>query len=139
MFNGVLEVFDGVVVSIILCVNQVEFQFCFVFQEIFLVCVDGIVQFILVGVNGMVIFNVVNGLIVVGSCDVVNGGQLYLMQQQFNGCMDGLEQCIDDQLQVCVMVMVFMFLLFIEEIVLMLEISGLLQIVLIGEGDKLML
>ncbi|HHA2740834.1 TPA: ESPR-type extended signal peptide-containing protein [Stenotrophomonas maltophilia] len=93
--NGALEALDGAVVSNRSRVNQVESQLRSVFQDTPSVRADGLNQLTLAGTHGMVISNVANGLIAAGSRDAVNGGQLYSMQQQLNGRIDGLEQRID--------------------------------------------
>ncbi len=94
--NGALEALDGAVVTNTSRVDKVETQIRSVFQDTPSVRADGVNQLTLAGANGMVISNVANGLIAVGSRDAVNGGQLHSMQQQLNGRMDGLEQRIDD-------------------------------------------
>ncbi|CAQ47235.1 putative autotransporter haemagglutinin-related protein [Stenotrophomonas maltophilia K279a] len=93
--NGALEALDGAVVSNRSRVNQVESQLRSVFQDTSSVRADGLNQLTLAGTHGMVISNVANGLIAAGSRDAVNGGQLYSMQQQLNGRIDGLEERID--------------------------------------------
>ncbi|HGM4787274.1 ESPR-type extended signal peptide-containing protein [Stenotrophomonas maltophilia] len=93
--NGALEALDGAVVSNRSRVNQVESQLRSVFQDTPSVRADGLNQLTLAGTHGMVISNVANGLIAAGSRDAVNGGQLYSMQQQLNGRIDGLEERID--------------------------------------------
>ncbi|MEX7643736.1 ESPR-type extended signal peptide-containing protein [Stenotrophomonas maltophilia] len=94
--NGALQALDGAVVTNTSRVDKVETQLRSVFQDAPSVRADGTHQLTLAGANGMVISNVANGLIAVGSRDAVNGGQLHSMQQQLNGRMDGLEQRIDD-------------------------------------------
>ncbi len=134
--NGALEALDGAVVSTTSRVNQVESQLRSVFQETPSARADGTHQLTLAGANGMVISNVANGLIAAGSRDAVNGGQLYSMQQQLNGRMDGLEQRIDDQPQARAMTAASTPSPSTEEIAPTPEISGSPQIASNGEGDK---
>jgi len=97
--NDALTTLDAAVVSTDSRVDRVETHLRSVFQESPSTRSDGAAQLTLAGANGMVISNVANGLIAVGSREAVNGGQLHAVQQQLNGRMDGLEQRVDGKPQ----------------------------------------
>ena len=96
--NDALQSLDGAVTTQGSRMDKVETQLRSVFQDT-ATRSDGLNQLTLAGAQGMVISNVANGLVAAGSRDAVNGGQLYDVQQQLNGRMDGLEQRIDGQPQ----------------------------------------
>ncbi|WP_312709828.1 ESPR-type extended signal peptide-containing protein [Stenotrophomonas sp.] len=97
--NDALATLDSAVIIGTQRVDRVESQLRSVFQEGPSVRSDGLSQLNLAGANGMVLSNVANGYVGAGSRDAVNGGQLYSLQQQLNGRVDGLEQRLDGQPQ----------------------------------------
>ncbi|WP_414495535.1 ESPR-type extended signal peptide-containing protein [Stenotrophomonas maltophilia] len=97
--NDALATLDSAVITGTQRVDRVESQLRSVFQDGPSVRSDGVNQLNLAGTNGMVLSNVANGYVGAGSRDAVNGGQLYSLQQQLNGRVDGLEQRLDGQPQ----------------------------------------
>ena len=97
--NDALATLDSAVITGTQRVDRVESQLRSVFQDGPSVRSDGLNQLNLAGANGMVLSNVANGYVGAGSRDAVNGGQLYSLQQQLNGRVDGLEQRLDGQPQ----------------------------------------
>lgn len=97
--NDALATLDSAVITGTQRVDRVESQLRSVFQDGPSLRSDGLNQLNLAGANGMVLSNVANGYVGAGSRDAVNGGQLYSLQQQLNGRVDGLEQRLDGQPQ----------------------------------------
>lgn len=97
--NDALATLDSAVITGTQRVDRVESELRSVFQDGPSLRSDGLNQLNLAGANGMVLSNVANGYVGAGSRDAVNGGQLYSLQQQLNGRVDGLEQRLDGQPQ----------------------------------------
>lgn len=86
-----LGALDSAVVTARSGVDSIDNRLNRLFQEEATARTDGPGRLNLGGAQGMVLGNVANGMIAAGSRDAVNGGQLYEVQKNLQGQIDGLE------------------------------------------------
>lgn len=90
-----LDALDGAIDQAGARVGAVEQQLGLIFEQGPSVQPDGPGRLSLVGANGMVLSNLADGRVGVGSRDAINGGQLHAVQQRLDRRIDGLEQRVD--------------------------------------------